>query len=92
MIGVTAATPGTCLIDSILILFCSNGLPFTVLVILISGSNVEKSDLMEKSRPLKTDKITTSANVPTVTPATDIPEMMLITFTDFFEIRYRRAI
>jgi hypothetical protein len=34
---------------------------------------------------LKTDKITTSANVPTVTPATDMPEMMLITLTDFFE-------
>ena len=79
--------PAICLILSISIEFNSNGLPLVVFVIFISGSNVEKSDLIEKSSPLKTDKMTTSAKVPTVTPAIDIPEMMLITFTDFFEIR-----
>ena len=42
---------------------------------------------MENSSPLKTDKMAISAKVPTVTPATEIPEMMLITLTDFFEIR-----
>jgi len=58
----------------------------------MSGSNVEKRDFIVLSSPLNTDRITTSANVPTVTPATDMPEIRLITFTDFFEIRYLRAI
>jgi hypothetical protein len=30
--------------------------------------------------------------VPTVTPTTEIPEMMLMMLCDFFEKRYRRAI
>jgi len=61
-------------------------LPFAA-TILISGSKREKRDLIEKSRPLKTERITTSAKVPTVTPAIEMPDIMLITFTDFLEIR-----
>ena len=44
------------------------------------------------SRPLKTERIVMSAIVPTVTPATEMAEMTLIAFRDFFANRYLLAI
>jgi len=57
-------------------------------VIFRSGSNVLKMEVTIISRPLKTDKITISAIVPTATPATDTAEMILMAFRDFFANRY----
>ena len=84
--GVTDSTSGICLILLKLPSLISNDFPIAA-VIFISGSNDENIDLMVVSSPLKTERMTISAKVPTVTPAIEIPEMMLITFTDFFEIR-----
>jgi hypothetical protein len=40
---------------------------------------------------LKAERSTTNAAVPTVTPSTEMPEMMLITLVLFFEKRYLNA-
>ena len=45
-------------------------------------------DLTRVSSPLKTERTIIRAIVPTVTPATDIDEITLIAFRDFFANRY----
>ena len=50
-----------------------------------------KREVTKLSKPLNTERTTTRAIVPMVTPATEIPEMMLITLCDFFDFRYRQA-
>lgn len=49
-----------------------------------SGLNVLNRDFTSSSKPLKTLKTTIKAIVPIVTPATDIPEIILMILCDFF--------
>ena len=76
------------------IIFSSSGLNTFPSVILISrsGSKVPKIDLTISSRPLNTESIIIRAIVPTITPATDIDEIILIAFLDFLAKRYLRDI
>jgi len=46
---------------------------------------------MSRSNPLKIEITTTKAVVPTITPSKATPDIMLTTFFDFLEIKYRRA-
>jgi len=48
-------------------------------------------DLTGVSRPLNSERTMMRAMVPTVTPATDIEEMTLMAFLDFFAKRYLLA-
>ena len=48
--------------------------------------------LTRVSKPLKTERMTISAAVPTAIPATPMPEIMLMTLYDFRAKRYRKAI
>jgi len=57
-----------------------------------SGLKELKSEVIRLSKPLNTDSTMISAIVPTVTPTTEIPEMMLMMLCDFFANRYLRAI
>ena len=61
-------------------------------VISRSGLKELKSEMTSSWNPLKTERTMIRAMVPTVTPATETPEMMLITLCDFRETRYRFAI
>ena len=43
-----------------------------------------KNDATRSWKPLKTDRTMTRAMVATTTPVTEMPEMMLMAFVDFF--------
>lgn len=57
-------------------------------VIFRSGSNVLKMEFTIISSPLKTESTIIRAIVPTVTPATETDEIILMAFRDFFAKRY----
>ena len=58
----------------------------------ISGDTSDRLSLTILLKPLKTERIMTSAAVPIAIPATPIPEIRFITLYDFRAKRYRRAI
>ena len=57
----------------------------------MSGSKLLNIDLMSESKPLNTDKTMIRAIVHTITPTSEMADMMLMMLCDFFEKRYRRA-
>jgi hypothetical protein len=61
-------------------------------IIIICGVMVLNILALLLQRPLNTDKIIISAALPTKTPSTEIIEMILMAFVDFFAKRYLRAI
>lgn len=60
-------------------------------VIRTSGLKVLNKFITTFSNPLNTDITIINAIVPTVKPATEIPEIILIIWCVFFEKRYRLA-
>ena len=51
------------------------------------GSKLVNSVATRSWNPLNTDSVTTNAIVATATPTTEMPEIRLMTFVDFFENR-----
>ena len=88
--SVMAFTPSRVKISSFEISWKSNVFP-SVLVILISASNELYSFSTSSSIPLNPLKTITIAHVLMKIPKTDIPDIILIIFFDFFENKYRFA-
>jgi hypothetical protein len=57
----------------------------------MSGSKELNNDRIKLSNPLKTDNIMIRAIVPTVTPASDMPEITFMALCDFLAKKYLLA-